>query len=90
LTNIPIEIFMEITSYTNPLDLLSLARSCKALRAILMKQSSAQIWRTAENNVPGLPHCPDNMDAPFYTALVFTKNCTVSLVIFHETTSIYR
>ncbi|KAF8602467.1 hypothetical protein BDV93DRAFT_444044, partial [Ceratobasidium sp. AG-I] len=77
-----------ITSHANPVDLLYLARSCKALRGILMKRSSIQMWRAAENNVLGLPNCPEDIAAPFYAALAFTKDCTVSTVVAFKPISI--
>ncbi|KAF8602465.1 hypothetical protein BDV93DRAFT_411949, partial [Ceratobasidium sp. AG-I] len=76
LMNIPVEIFMEIASFINPGDLLSVARTCKTLRGTLMKHSATQIWHVAENSVLGLPNCPEDMHPPDYAALIFTKACT--------------
>ncbi|KAF8593384.1 hypothetical protein BDV93DRAFT_461313 [Ceratobasidium sp. AG-I] len=81
LINMPCEIFVEIASLTDPIDLLSMARSCKTLRNTLMEQLANKIWRAAEDNVPGLPNCPPDMCPLDYAALIFTKSCTVSVLI---------
>ncbi|KAH7338484.1 hypothetical protein B0J17DRAFT_662658 [Rhizoctonia solani] len=72
---IPMEILFEIASYLFPIDLISLSRSSKLLRNLLMRRSSRHIWTGAMRNVPGLPLCPSNMSEPHYLALLFTKNC---------------
>ncbi|KAF8602454.1 hypothetical protein BDV93DRAFT_194002 [Ceratobasidium sp. AG-I] len=76
LVDLPIEIFAEIASLAQPGDLLSLARCCKPLREMLMRPWVAYIWRSAENNVEELPHCPEDMCEPQYAALLFTNFCT--------------
>ncbi|KAF8602452.1 hypothetical protein BDV93DRAFT_193964 [Ceratobasidium sp. AG-I] len=76
LSELPVEIFTEITSFTYPGDLLSLARSCKRFREILMGRSAIKIWRFAEGNLKGLPPCPKDMSEPQYAALLFTRICT--------------
>lgn len=45
-----------------------------------MGRSSAYIWRAAIESVEGLPPCPNTMNEPQYTALVFTLLCTVSFI----------
>ncbi|KAF8602460.1 hypothetical protein BDV93DRAFT_557459 [Ceratobasidium sp. AG-I] len=74
--NLPLEIFMEVVSHTDPGDLLSLAWTCKIMRKVLMAGSAAHVWRTAEDGVLGLPNCPQGMHLASYAALVFTKICT--------------
>ncbi|KAF8602468.1 hypothetical protein BDV93DRAFT_545302 [Ceratobasidium sp. AG-I] len=80
LTTLPCEIFLEIASFTDPIDLLSLTRSCKTLHSTPMEQSTNKIWRAAESNVPGLPNCPPDMRPQDYSALIFTKSCTLLFV----------
>ncbi|KAG8699154.1 hypothetical protein FRC08_005479 [Ceratobasidium sp. 394] len=77
LMKMPVEIFTEIAYLLNPGDLISLARSNKFFRKMLLKRSSAQIWQRAESNVPGLPPCPAGICEPQYAALVFSKYCTL-------------
>ncbi|KAB5588252.1 F-box protein [Ceratobasidium theobromae] len=77
LMDMPLETFTEISSHVHPGDLISLARTCKVFRRVLMKRSAEPIWRRAESNVPELPPYPwSNMCPPQYAALLFTKNCT--------------
>ncbi|KAF8602635.1 hypothetical protein BDV93DRAFT_607449 [Ceratobasidium sp. AG-I] len=76
LAQIPLSALVQITSYLAPLDILFLARTAKRWRKLLMSRSSTYIWRAAIANVEDLPPCPDTMNEPQYTALVFTLLCT--------------
>ncbi|KAG8702019.1 hypothetical protein FRC08_003751 [Ceratobasidium sp. 394] len=76
IIHVPMDIFAEITSYLDPLDILSLARTTKHFRTLLMQPSAKHIWSAAERNVVGLPPCPEYMDEPAYAALVFGKSCS--------------
>ncbi|CAE6495314.1 unnamed protein product [Rhizoctonia solani] len=73
---LPLEIFTEITRYLFPIDIISLSRSTKFFRALLLQRSAAHIWRTALQNVSGLPPCPKDLCEPQYAALLFTKYCS--------------
>ncbi|QRV87484.1 reticuline oxidase [Ceratobasidium sp. AG-Ba] len=73
---VPLDIFTEITSYLNPLDILNLSRTTKYFRTLLMRSSAVHIWHAAERNIPGLPKCPAHMSEPAYAALVFVRACT--------------
>jgi len=47
MTEMPLDILLEIFSYLQPMDLLHLARATKALRAILMQRSgAASVWKS--------------------------------------------
>ncbi|KAF8601656.1 hypothetical protein BDV93DRAFT_495506 [Ceratobasidium sp. AG-I] len=74
---VPAEIFAEILSYVNPGDLISLIRSNKFFRKMLLQRSAAHIWRQVESNVPNLPPCPPDMCEPQYAALMFSNYCTL-------------
>ncbi|KIM49551.1 hypothetical protein M413DRAFT_21752 [Hebeloma cylindrosporum] len=74
----PLDILFEIFGYLQPLDLLNLARTSKALRALLMTRSSLSVWKEVFLNVP-YPHPPDclgDLNEPQYTELLFGKTCT--------------
>lgn len=60
------------------MDLLNLARTCKSLRGLLMHKSSLFLWKTALDQIKGLPGCPADLDEPEYTNLVFYARCHVS------------
>ncbi|KAG8790871.1 hypothetical protein FRC12_010795 [Ceratobasidium sp. 428] len=77
LMKMPVEIFNEIARLLTPGDLLSLARSNKFFRSMLLQRSAVQMWHRAESSVPGLPPCPPDMYEPQYAALVFSKYCTL-------------
>ncbi|KAG9128583.1 hypothetical protein FRC07_000016 [Ceratobasidium sp. 392] len=77
LMKLPLETFTEIAYLLNPGDLLSLARSSKFFRDVLLRRSVVQVWQCAENRVPGLPPCPPDMCEPQYAALLFSKYCTL-------------
>lgn len=75
LTEAPLDVLFEIFGKLNPIDLLYLARTTKALRNILMRTSARFIWKQALANIKGLPDCPTDLNEPQYTNLVFGKNC---------------
>ncbi|KAG8784600.1 hypothetical protein FRC12_018511 [Ceratobasidium sp. 428] len=77
LMNMPLDIFTEIAYLLSPGDLVSLSRSNKYFRNLLLQRSAVQIWRRAESNMPGLPPCPPGICEPQYAALLFSKNCTL-------------
>ncbi|CAE6378219.1 unnamed protein product [Rhizoctonia solani] len=78
IMKMPIEIFMEIAPYVNPGDLVSLIRTSKFFRGMLLDRSAVLVWQRSLNNVPDLPPCPTGMVEPQYAALMFTKNCTAN------------
>ncbi|CAE6531875.1 unnamed protein product [Rhizoctonia solani] len=77
LVNMPVEVLIEVARYVHPLDLIMLSRVNKFLRELFMDKRSALIWRSARENLPGLPPCPDEVSEPQYAAMVFTKRCSV-------------
>ncbi|KAG8697637.1 hypothetical protein FRC11_014949, partial [Ceratobasidium sp. 423] len=74
--NMPIDILAEIAAYLLPIDIISLSRSTKLFRGILMRRSSRHIWTSAMMNAEMLPRCPSDMSEPAYIALLFCKYCT--------------
>ncbi|KAH7332977.1 hypothetical protein B0J17DRAFT_579252, partial [Rhizoctonia solani] len=72
----------QIASYLLPIDLLSLARSNKFFRGLLMGQTLRHIWQSSMKNMQGLPSCPSNRSEPRFLSLIFSKICTVRIT-FH-------
>ncbi|KAF8602617.1 hypothetical protein BDV93DRAFT_443881, partial [Ceratobasidium sp. AG-I] len=66
-----------IMTYLKAEELLFFARTTKHFRKVLMKRSSACIWRRALEDLEGLPQCPPTMAEPQFIALVFTEDCSV-------------
>lgn len=77
LSNEPLVYVLQVFRHMEPLDLLHLARTSKALRAILMTRRHANVWKAACANVPGLPPCPDAVPVPLYASLLFCTFCHV-------------
>lgn len=71
----PLDILLEIFSHLKPYDLLRLARSTKALRAILFDRSSAFVWRSARQRIKNLPPCPLDISEPAFANLMFDPHC---------------
>ncbi|KAF5340479.1 hypothetical protein D9758_014551 [Tetrapyrgos nigripes] len=83
LPSLPLDLLFEIFGHLMPLDVLHLARTNKDLRrahaayfvlAVLHK-SATTIWKTAFDNVLGLPRCPNDMTHPAWASLVFESTC---------------
>ncbi|KAF8607777.1 hypothetical protein BDV93DRAFT_603554 [Ceratobasidium sp. AG-I] len=77
IIHVPMDIFVEIMSHLEPIDLISIARTTRRFRTLLMQRSAKHIWHAAERNIPGLPHCPEHLSEPAYAALVFVKHCSM-------------
>ncbi|KAI0773190.1 hypothetical protein BD413DRAFT_314671 [Trametes elegans] len=75
--NLPMDVFFEIASHLHPLDLLHIARTNKYLRSVLLHRSSRFVWKASLNGVAGLPTCPEDMDEPAYSGLLFEPHCSV-------------
>ena len=75
------DILVQICSYLRPLDLLTMARSCKLLRDFFMSKASAPAW-VASRRAIELPDCPSDLSEPQYADLLFSKGCYVSLLSF--------
>ncbi|KAF9234857.1 hypothetical protein BU15DRAFT_25152, partial [Melanogaster broomeanus] len=61
--------------FLHPMDLLNLARTTKAFRQLLMRKSSAFVWKAALGRVEGLPACPPDLNEPQYAYLAFYPHC---------------
>ncbi|OJT06080.1 hypothetical protein TRAPUB_3015 [Trametes pubescens] len=64
-----------IFSFLHPRDLLNLARTSPAFRVFLMSRSSAHFWKSARQNVGGLPDLPPYLSEPEYANLMFFPYC---------------
>ena len=68
---------LQVFAYLHPMDLLTLARTYKQLRNILMTKHSKAVWRIARGNIEGLPDCPVHLSEPAYANLAFDPHCHV-------------
>ncbi|KAF8549177.1 hypothetical protein OG21DRAFT_1470336 [Imleria badia] len=75
LCQLNLDVLFLIAAYIHPIDLLNLARTCKSLRDLLMDRSSEFVWKTARQQVKGLPACPADLTEPEYANLVFYARC---------------
>ncbi|KIK59136.1 hypothetical protein GYMLUDRAFT_44891 [Collybiopsis luxurians FD-317 M1] len=75
--DMPLDVILEIFCYLDPGDLLRLARTTKDLRGILMSKSSEFVWRTARENVEGLPPRPEDLNEPQYAHLLYESYCHI-------------
>ncbi|KAI0794474.1 hypothetical protein C8Q74DRAFT_1248954 [Fomes fomentarius] len=74
--NVPMDVFFEIVSHLDPLDVLQLSRVSNELRSMLQSKDSRHIWIAARKNIsPPLPDCPTDMSEPLYAYLVFERFC---------------
>ncbi|CAE6518057.1 unnamed protein product, partial [Rhizoctonia solani] len=77
LVDMPVEILTQVGSYVLPIDLLSLSRTNKSLRGLLMDRTSRHVWQSAMQNMEGLPPCPSKWSEPRYLSLIFSKTCSI-------------
>ncbi|GJE86898.1 hypothetical protein PsYK624_029810 [Phanerochaete sordida] len=79
LTELPIDVIIEVVMHLNPGDLLSLARTTKAFRDLLMRKSSAFLWKAARENLEDYPSCPEDMNEPGLASFLYTNYCSSCL-----------
>ncbi|RPD72985.1 hypothetical protein L226DRAFT_142501 [Lentinus tigrinus ALCF2SS1-7] len=77
LQSLPLDLYFELARHLRPIDLLTLARTSKVLRAFLLAKRNQQVWRITLYAVPLLPPCPEDMSEPLYSALLFDNHCWV-------------
>ncbi|KAJ8095922.1 hypothetical protein PM082_015143 [Marasmius tenuissimus] len=75
LKEFPLDVIFIIFEYLTPQDLLSLARTSKDLRNLLLSRSTISVWKAARSNVEDLPDIPDDMSEPAYAHLCFDARC---------------
>lgn len=68
---------IEVICQCTPQDLLSLARTNKMFRDLLMVRSAAPLWRAARETI-GMPDCPEYLSEPAFASLAFDNYCRVS------------
>ncbi|KIJ60678.1 hypothetical protein HYDPIDRAFT_32099 [Hydnomerulius pinastri MD-312] len=75
LPELNLDVLFQILGFLHPLDLLNLARTTTAFRQLLMRKSSAFIWKTARSQIGGFPDCPSDLSEPQYANLAFYPHC---------------
>jgi hypothetical protein len=68
----------QVFGLLDPLDILRLSRTTKALRNMLMCRSAVSVWRAAFTHEPELPPIPDGLNEPQWANLVFSNHCHAS------------
>ncbi|KAG5716225.1 Dihydroxyacetone kinase [Termitomyces sp. T112] len=78
ITEMPLDILLEIFSFLQPADLLHLSRANKALRGILLDRKTNCIWKGAFMNIEQEPppEIPEDMTYPDYTLLLYGTECS--------------
>ncbi|KAG8780832.1 hypothetical protein FRC12_022536 [Ceratobasidium sp. 428] len=76
LYDLPPEVFNEIVACLIPADLLSLTRTTKSLRNMLMTRASQHLWQAAIRNISQLPECPPQLSEPKYISLLYSHTCS--------------
>ncbi|KDR73627.1 hypothetical protein GALMADRAFT_228070 [Galerina marginata CBS 339.88] len=77
MTEMPVDILLEIFRQVEPVDLLHLSWATKDLRAMIMDSNAAFLWPQVYRNVSGKkpPPCPPGMNFAHYTNLLYGKHC---------------
>ncbi|KAF9015814.1 hypothetical protein BDZ89DRAFT_1023159 [Hymenopellis radicata] len=75
VTETPLDVLLEIFSYLEPLDLLRMSRTTKALRGLLVSKSSSFVWERARLGMEGLPPMIEGFTEPQYANLLFDTHC---------------
>ncbi|KAI0078194.1 hypothetical protein K474DRAFT_969502 [Panus rudis PR-1116 ss-1] len=79
LPDLPADILCEIFSHLEPLDLIHLIRTNKALRRFLLNRNATSVWKAARQHVDLLPERPSFLSEPAYANLMFDPHCHACL-----------
>lgn len=63
------------------MDVLSLSRTTRDLRKILLQRHARGVWRSSLVGIRGLPACPPDLNEIQYASLAFDNFCTVRFII---------
>ncbi|KAB5590865.1 Protein SFI1 [Ceratobasidium theobromae] len=75
--HLPVELLIEVAKHLSLPELIQLSRVNKSLHELFLSRQTVRIWRSAQQAVPGLPPCPEELCEPQYAALLFTKWCSI-------------
>ncbi|PIL35912.1 hypothetical protein GSI_01572 [Ganoderma sinense ZZ0214-1] len=79
MPHMPLDILFEIFGFLHPRDVLNLARTSKAFRALLMSRDSTPFWKQARRKLKTLPDPPYYLSEPAYANLLFFPHCHICL-----------
>ncbi|EIW57054.1 uncharacterized protein TRAVEDRAFT_73314 [Trametes versicolor FP-101664 SS1] len=74
LPNMPIDILFEIFSKLTPRDLLSISRTTKSFRQLLLSRQAATVWKAARLATPPFLERPSDVSEPYWANLVYGKS----------------
>ncbi|OCH91535.1 hypothetical protein OBBRIDRAFT_792126 [Obba rivulosa] len=80
LLNMPLDIVLEILTYLGPRELLQLARTNKAFRAMLMSRTSQSVWKASRRNA-SVPERPARLSEPAFAHLLYSNYCHICLTL---------
>ncbi|PPQ95754.1 hypothetical protein CVT26_015880 [Gymnopilus dilepis] len=75
MTKLPVDVLYEVFSHLHPMDVLSLSRTTKSLRSILLARHARGVWRSSLATVRALPPCPPDLTEAQYASLAFDNWC---------------
>ncbi|SJL12331.1 uncharacterized protein ARMOST_15754 [Armillaria ostoyae] len=76
MMNLPLDLWLEVFTYFKPQDLLVLARTSKDIRAFVLNQSQAGVWRRARKaESPPVPAPMAGLSEPAWISLLYDPYC---------------
>ncbi|KAF8169540.1 hypothetical protein BJ912DRAFT_173036 [Pholiota molesta] len=76
LLSLPLDIFFEICSHLQPLDLLHLSRASRHFARMFLGTQNRHAWLAARRTAEGLPDCPSDLSEARYAHLLFESICS--------------
>ncbi|OJT14546.1 hypothetical protein TRAPUB_8879, partial [Trametes pubescens] len=73
LPNMPIDILFEIFSKLTPRDLLSVSRTTRSFRRLLLSRQATTVWKASRLAMPQTLECPSDVSEPYWANLVYGK-----------------
>ncbi|KAF9534026.1 hypothetical protein CPB83DRAFT_844980 [Crepidotus variabilis] len=74
LPTMPLDILVAVFSFLHPKDILSLARTTRTFRDVLMSRQATTVWKTAREGI-GAPACPSLVSEPHWATLLSGHIC---------------
>ncbi|KIO33069.1 hypothetical protein M407DRAFT_17943 [Tulasnella calospora MUT 4182] len=81
LLSLPVELFGEVCSYLDAIDLRHLSFTDETFWSVLVSAKSDPIWRQAfKQTVPSMPECPETMSGSSYARFMLAECCMICQV----------
>ncbi|PPR05236.1 hypothetical protein CVT24_010342, partial [Panaeolus cyanescens] len=92
LMDMPLDILFETCNHLDPMDILELGRTTRAMKRLVLSPKFKPVWVKARSQYASLPACPEDLSEPAYAELIFGNTCLAcgTLPLLHDQRRIFE